>query len=416
MRTVAATTDFHSSTAAHDIAPQLLEGYVALDVSDLRGQLCGRLLSDLGMEVVKVERPGGDPVRRLGPFAGDVPHLEGSLRFAYLNAGKRSLTLDLEQAAGRDLFLRMAGRADVVIESFDPGHLGEMGLGPAELQQHYPNLVVTSVSGFGQSGPRRDTLGPDIVGFAMGGLMYISGDESLPPVKAPETQAYYAACLSAAFATLLALWQRGKGSGAGALVDVSLQEAIASQEQLIRAAALDGTSIRRHGSQHEYNVPSNIFPTRDGAVYLFVVRQHWRKFLELWPGHPAELDAPDLDQNHVRRARGEWINGLVREFTQQFSSDDFVSLMQQQGIPCMQVNPPSGFMRDEQTRARHFFQPIEHPVLGTYEQPSFPVLLDSLRAPVAPPPLLGQDTRRILTEWLGLADGEIELLFAAGVI
>jgi crotonobetainyl-CoA:carnitine CoA-transferase CaiB-like acyl-CoA transferase len=373
------------------------------------------MLADLGMEVIKVEPPGGDPVRRLGPFARDKPHLEGSLRFAHLNAGKRSLTLDLEAAQGRDLLLQLVEQVDVVLESFDPGRLDELGLGRAELQRRNPALVLTSITGFGQTGPFRDYLAPDIVGFAMGGLMYISGDQALPPVKAPETQAFYAGCLSAAFGTLLALWQRDK-AGEGATVDVSIQETIASQEQLIRAAALDGKSIRRHGSQHEYNVPSNIFPTLDGAVYLFVVRQHWRKFLSLWPEHPSELESAELELNHVRHARGDWINGLVRDFTRQFTADEFVDLMQRNGIPCMRVNPPTSFMRDEQTRFRQFFQPTQHPVLGEYVQPSFPVLLDGVRAPAGPPPLLGQHTRAILIERAGLTDAQVGQLFAQGIV
>ena len=259
----------------------LLDGLVALDLTDLKGQLCGRLLADLGMQVIKVEPPGGDPVRQLGPFAGDGsrPHPEASLRFAHLNAGKQSLVLDLQQPAGRDLLLRLAEQADVVLESFAPGELERMGLGPQVLRQRNPRLVVTSVSGFGQSGPHRDYLCPDIVGLAMGGLMYISGDADRPPVKAPETQSYYFACIYAALATLLAVWQRSKDCQPRD-VDVSIQEAIASQEHLIRAAGFDHKSIRRHGSQHEYVAPATIFPTQDGYVYLFVSRQHWRRH---WP-------------------------------------------------------------------------------------------------------------------------------------
>lgn len=396
-------------------APRLLEGYRALDLSDLKGQLCGRLLGDLGMDVVKVEHPGGDPVRQLGPFADDEPQPERSLRFAFLNAGKRSLTLDVESAEGRNLFLQLADQVDVVIESFAPGKLDDLGIGASVLRDRNPRLVVTSVSGFGQTGPRRDYLCPDIVGFAMGGLMYISGHPDLPPVKAPETQAYYFACATAAYATLLALRKRDRQQQ-GATVDVSVQEAIATHEQLIRAAALDGKSIVRHGSQHEYVVPANIFPTSDGAVYLFVARQHWRGLLDAWPDHPIELDQSEIELNHLRHAKAERINPLVREFTRQYTTESFVRLMQKHGIPCMPVNSPTAFARDEQIRFRQLFRQTEHPVLGTYEQVAFPVLLDGQRPAAAPPPLLGQHTRDILADELGLSETTLDHLRRQKVI
>src|SRR5579884_2613162 len=162
----------------------LLEGYTALDLTDLRGQFCGKALRDLGMEVIKVEPPGGDPVRRIGPFAHDRPSLESSLRFAYLNGGKKSLTLDLGHAEGRALLLRLVEQADVLVESYAPGELEQLGLGEAALRARNPRLVLTSVTAFGQTGPYRDYLGSDLVGLAMGGLMNISGDPALPPASA----------------------------------------------------------------------------------------------------------------------------------------------------------------------------------------------------------------------------------------
>src|SRR3954447_25269271 len=209
----------------------LLEGYTALDLTDLRGQLAGKVLRDLGMTVIKVEPPGGDSVRRLGPFAHDTPSLEGSLRFAWLNGGKQSLTLDLAQPQGRDLLLNLAEQADVLLESGDPGALDALGLGADVLQARNPGIVVTSLSAFGQDGPHRDYQAPEIVAFALGGLMYVSGDPALPPVKGPETQANYYGSLYAALGTLLAIWRRDttpsplphKGTG-GAPAEPSLAE------------------------------------------------------------------------------------------------------------------------------------------------------------------------------------------------
>ncbi|HEY8695099.1 MAG TPA: CoA transferase [Chloroflexota bacterium] len=388
----------------------LLTGCLALDLTDLKGQFAGKLLRDFGFEVIKVEPPAGDPVRRTGPFMGDVPHLEGSLRFAYLNAGKKSLTLDVEQRQGWELLLKLAEQADVLIESSAPGTLDLDAL-----RARNPKLLVTSVTGFGQTGPHRDYACPDIVGLAMGGLMYISGDPALPPVKAPETQSYYFACAYAALGTLLALWQRGT-DGQGRAVDVSIQETIASQEHMIRTFATDGQSIVRHGSQHEHVAPANVFPTSDGYVYLFVTRTHWKLLMDFWPDHPPEFDGPEWLDNDFRHEHEHEINVRVEEFTRRFRRDDLAAQLQRAGIPCLALNSPTAFMQEEHIQARQLFQPVQHPHLGSYLQTGFPLLVDGQREPAAPPPLLGQHTREILTNRLGLTLTEIELLFAQGVI
>jgi len=393
----------------------LLEGYLALDLTDLKGQFCGKLLRDFGFDVIKVEPPGGDPVRRLGPFKDDRPHPEGSLRFAYLNSGKQSLTLDIEKPAGRDLLLRLVEQADVLLESFPPGALDRLGLGEQALRERNPRLLLTSVTGFGQTGPHRDYACPDIVGLAMGGLMYISGDPDLPPVKAPETQSYYFASVYAALGTLLSLWQRGT-DGQGRAVDVSIQEVIACQEHIIRTFATDGESITRHGSQHEHVAPANIFPTSDGYVYLFVTRAHWKLLLNFWEGHPAMLDQPEWLDNDFRRERVDELNELVSGFTGRFKRDELAARLQQAGIPCLAVNTPGAFMREEHIQARQLFQPVQHSVLGAYQQNAFPLLVDGQREPPAPPPLLGQHTRDILTTRLGLSNQDVESLSAQGVI
>lgn len=395
---------------------KLLEGFSALDLTTLMGQLCGRFLADLGMEVVKVEPPGGDPVRRLGPFRHDEPHLEGSLRFAHLNAGKKSLTLDITRSAGRDLLLRLVEKVDVLVESFPPGELARVGLGTEELRRRNPRLLVTSVSGFGQTGPHRDYHCPDIVGFAMGGLMHISGDPGLPPVKAPETQAYYFTSHWAALATLLGVWQRER-DGSGRSADIAVQEALASQEHLIRTFSTDKRSIKRHGSQHQHTAPANIFPTKDGYVYLFVSGpRHWGKLLELWDDHPSEFDNPEWAQNHVRREHAERLNAALSEYTRRFTKEELVQMMQQHGLPTLPVNTPREFQEDPHVRWRGLFQPAQHVVLGDYLQPSFPMLLDGQRNAALPPPLLGEHTHEVLTSRLGLLPSDIEQLFAHGVI
>ncbi len=390
----------------------MLAGLTALDLSGLQGQFAGRILADLGMRVIKVEPPGGDPVRGVGPFAEDVPGRERSLRFAFLNGGKESVTLDIATADGKALFLGLAESADVVIESFAPGRLEDLGLGWETLNGRNPRLILASVTGFGQNGPRAGWNAPDIVGVATGGLMYISGDPELPPVRPPETQGYYYASVFAAYGILLALW-----GGGGRHIDCSMQEAVATQEHMIREAAFDGVAIVRNGSQHKHAAPANIFPCEDGYVFLFVLAPpHWKAFLEVWPDHPPELDDEALRPPHKRRARIDLINPAVEEFTRRHTKAELVELLQGNGVPCLPVNSPSDFLAEEQIKVREFVGAVSSPALGDYSMPRFPALFDGARPPAAgPPPELGANNTAVYGE-LGLDAADLELLAARGVI
>src|SRR5262245_57009339 len=186
----------------------LLAGYRVLDLSSSMAAFCGKLLVDLGMDVIKVEPPEGDATRREPPFARGHAHREGSLRFAYLNAGKRSVSLDIASASGRKLLLDLVERADIVLEDFPPGYLADRKLGHETLLERQNKLILVSLTGFGQDGPYANFKTTDIVGNAMGGLLYISGDPQMTPCNPPETQAYYYASLFATYGTMLALWQR----------------------------------------------------------------------------------------------------------------------------------------------------------------------------------------------------------------
>jgi crotonobetainyl-CoA:carnitine CoA-transferase CaiB-like acyl-CoA transferase len=398
-------------------ATSLLAEFTALDLSGNEGQFAGRLLADLGMRVIKLEPPNGDAVRSTGPFKSDLVGHESSLRFAFLNGGKQSITLNLETADGRAMLLELVSHVDVLLESFRPGYLAGIGLGYQQLRARNRQLVVASVTGFGQDGPRARYLAPDIVGAAMGGIMFISGDPSLPPVRPPETQSYYYASIYAAYAVLLALFQRGE-EGDGQQIDVSIEESVASQEHMIREAAFDGLQITRNGSQHKHTSPANIFSCNDGHVYLFILgARDWERFLELWADHPPELDAQELKAPGRRRARAEMINPLVEQFTSRYSKRELMGYLQGHGIPCLPVNSPRDFLEEEQVRHREFLGDVESPTFGRYQAPRFPALFDGQRPPVAgPPPELGADNVTIYKEWLQLGADQLELLAARNVI
>ncbi|MFQ5417781.1 MAG: CoA transferase, partial [Myxococcota bacterium] len=182
-----------------------LAGLRVVDMADEKGELCGRLFADLGADVIRVEPPQGAVSRRLPPF---VPGTDASLYFAVRNAGKRGCAMDLGTDDGREALHALLARADICVESHAPGTLAQQGLGPGQLLARHPNLVVTSITDFGQTGPYRGYRGTDMIGFAMGGMMHRAGSPERPPVVAPGALAYDTAGTTAAFAPLLADWKR----------------------------------------------------------------------------------------------------------------------------------------------------------------------------------------------------------------
>ena len=366
---------------------EFLKGFRALDLTDLSGQLCGRLLADLGMEVIKIEPPGGDPVRNLAPFVKSADGKLLSTTFAHLNAGKASKVLDLETDAGRAALRQLVETADVVIESFQPGELDAKGLGYKDLAAINPGIVMASISAFGQTGPKKNYACNDLVALAESGFLYISGDPSLAPCKPPETQAYYFASLFATAGLLAALYRRER-TGQGDHIDASMQETLATQEHIIRLWANEKQILKRAGSQHGSVAPAKIFQCRDGFVYLYVTRQHWKLFLSVWKDHAAVFDAPDWLNNVYRRAHADELNPAVEAFIGKFTMAEITDLLQAKGIPCVPVNTPMGFANDEHVRGRGFMAPVEHAGFGSTRQPAMPFVIDGARPAVGSVPPL----------------------------
>jgi len=393
-----------------------------LDLADLAGQFAGKLLADLGLEVVKIEPPSGDPVRNIPPFRtairnGAVSSADGSLTFVYLNSNKKSITLDVRSAKGAKLFRALARRSDIVLESFPAGQMDRWGIGYSVLAQENLGLIMVSITGFGQDGPHAGYSSSDLVALAMSGLLSVFGEASRPPCKPPETQAYYTASAYAALGALMALRNR-KVTGRGQHVDVSMQEALAVIDQIISSAANEKYVMRRDGAQHKQVSPANVFPCRDGYVYLFVSAGggHWKKFLSLWSDHPPEFDGAEWDSPGFRRQNTPAINSAVRQFTLRFARDEFVEHMQSNGIPCLPVNAPREVLEDAQIEARGFVQPVADLSRGPYRQTGVPFLLDGQRMPTRPAPGIGEHNAEIYETLLGMAPRDIAVLRNEGVI
>ena len=393
----------------------LLPGFRVLDLTSSMGALCGKLLGDMGMDVIKIEPPQGDSARSEPPFAKGHAHREGSLRFAYLNAGKRSITLDITKPQGKRLLLRLTKSADVVLETFAPGFLASHDLGYSDLIKMQNKLILASLTGFGQDGPYAQFKAPDIVGTAMGGLLYISGDPKMAPCNPPETQSYYYASLFATYGVTLALWQR-ETRGIGAYIDASVQASMALHEHVAFNYSAEGRVMKRAGSQHQHNAPANLFECKNGYIALFVTQAHWPLLLKVWEDHAPELDDPKWINSNLRRANADYINAQVTSFTSRFLKEDLAELLQKHGIPGLPVNTPSDFMRDPHIRARGFFATVTHPVLGSFEQPGSPFMVNGQRAVPVPAPLLGQHNQEIFCGELGLELNELAVLAADGVI
>jgi crotonobetainyl-CoA:carnitine CoA-transferase CaiB-like acyl-CoA transferase len=396
-------------------ATSLLSGYRVLDLSSSMGAFCGKLLRDLGMDVIKVEPPGGDAGRSEPPFAKVHQHREGSLRFAYLNAGKRSVTLDISRKSGRKLLLDLVARADVILETFDPGYLAAQDLGYDVLIEKQNKLILLSLTGFGQDGPYAHYKTADLIGNAMGGLLYISGEPKMTPCNPPETQSYYYASLFAAYGVMLALWQR-ETRGIGAWIDTSIQASMALHEHVAFNYSAEGRVMKRAGSQHQHNAPANLFRCKNGWIALFVTQNHWPILLKAWDGHDPALDDPKWINSNLRRQHADYINAEVTSFTMRYAKEDLAEMMQKNGIPGLPVNSPSDFMKDPHIEARGFFSAVTHPVLGTFLQAGNSFLVDGARTAPSPAPLLGQHNAEVYCGELGLSANELAALAAEKII
>src|ERR1700756_1823381 len=274
--------------AATSGTPAALAGVRVLDLSGLAGQYCGKQFADLGADVILVEPVGGSPVRREGPFLGDRAHVEFSLQFAYFNAGKRGIAVDLDRPGGQHIVRQLAGDADLIIESEKPGVMERRGLSFASLVASNPNLVMTSVTPFGQTGPYANYEAEDIVALALGGLLYLGGYPDTPPIAPYGNQAYLAAAQFAAVASMMALLAANEGGDrTGRHVDVSIQECVTmGLETAIQFYDLEKT-VRKRASGEQIMAGVGVFDCEDGQIYLMAGRAASTPVLVnhlQWPG------------------------------------------------------------------------------------------------------------------------------------
>lgn len=397
---------------------KLLRGITVLDLADEKASFCSKLLADMGARVIKIEQPGGDPSRTIGPFFNDTPQPEKSLFFWYHNTNKLGITLNLEHNAGRDIFHKLLTNADIVVETFPPGRLRDLGLDFESLGRINPRVILVSVTGYGQEGPRRHLPSCDLIASAMGGQMYVSGSPTTAPLKPFGEQSYYTASLTAVIGTLLALRKRRR-TGKGAHLDISLQEAAISTLEHVMVRYFHDHMIPKRTGSLSWNHEFCIVPCKDGFMLLTLLRQ-WESLLE-WldsEGMADDLRDEKWNDEQYRLHHLDHIVAVVKRWAQTHTKEELLQMGQAMGFPWAPVSSLREVAESPQLRERGFFVLIAHPELGTaipYPRLPYictpPMTMSQRRAP-----LIGEDTARVLQGELGLSEEELQRLARQGTI
>ena len=392
-----------------------LAGVKVLDLSeDIAGSFCARLLADYGAETLKLEPPGGAALRQLGPFFHDDPHPEKSLLFLALNLNKRGATLNLETAAGREILKQLLPQVDVVVESWRPGYLASLGLGYAALQALNPALTLTSITPFGQTGPYAHYRGEEIVSYAMGMIMSISGIQGREPLKHGGFQAQYEGGLFAAAATSMALFAR-EFSGGGEQVDVSITECVASTMMATQTIYpfMGGTQTRRRAEGSMFGHP---MPCQDGWIIVQTGGgASWEDLAEFF--QCPEMLEPRFADRAQRAENGAELDRIVVESIQERGKWELFPKAAAARMLFGLVQTPAELAQCPQLESRDFYREIDHPVIGKIKVPAELFKLSATPYQrTRPAPILGQHNQEIYIEGLGYTADQLAEWQQAGVV
>lgn len=377
-----------------------LNGLRVLDLTGKKGAYCGQLLANLGAEVILIEPPGGDPMRREGPFKNDASHPEVSISFAAYHTNKRAIVLDLETSEGQQNLRALVRATDVLIEDKPVGYLGALGLGYHHLEIINPALVMTSISGFGLSGPYRDFKAPNIVAFAMGGLMNLCGHPGRAALVGPCDVAYRLGSVHAAFGTLVALYNR-HAAGRGDHVEVSLQDVLVADPflRIITRYSVTGEVLERTGHSQATTV-AETYKCKDGYARIFCNQpDHWKRLVE-WLGNPPELLDPKLETVQNRFPLRPLLDRMIEARTMMYDTKSFFEEFQSKRLAAAPIHSPGAFLEDEQTKHRQYVVQVDHSYLGQHRFPGDPYRLSASPSRIERgAPLLGEHQQAIDKEF-----------------
>lgn len=411
----------------------MLGPFLALDLTDEKGFLCGKILTDLGAEVIKIEKPGGDPSRQIGPFYKDISHPEKSLYWFAFNTGKKSITLDIEKSEGRNLFLGMAEKVDFVIESFYPGYMEQLNLGYLTLSRINPRIIMTSISPFGQDGPYKNFKGPDLIVWALGGMLNICGDSDRAPVRISFPQSYMHAGAAAAASTLIAHYYR-ETTGEGQHVDVSAQQCVEwTTAEIAQIWEMNRLKVGRTGQLRVRPTTGaklrEIWPCKDGFISFRVMGGKagagFMKTLVEWmdcegvgDDYLRQRKWEELDLGKVTQEEYDLAEKPIGQFFLAHTKTELCEEAARRRIQLLPVNTNEDILKDPHLSIRNFWRELEHPELETtitYPGP-FAKFSQASCGPCHRAPLIGEHNEEIYQKRLGLSREKLISLKQNGVI
>jgi benzylsuccinate CoA-transferase BbsE subunit len=424
----ALATPWSPTTSTPDAAPSALAGLRVLDLSGLAGQYCGKQFADLGADVILIEPVMGSPVRRDGPFIDDRAHIEFSLPFAYFNAGKRGMAIDLDRREGQRILRQLADGADLIIETEKPGTMNNRGLDHAALSVRNPRLVMTSVTPFGQTGPYAKYEAEDIVALALGGLLYLGGYPDTSPIAAYGNQAYLAAAQFASVASMMALLSVDTSrERAGQHVDVSIQECVTmGLETAVQYYDLERI-VRKRTSGQQIMAGVGVFDCADGQIYLMAggiaSTRFWENLVRWLMDEGVEaagqlLESAWESHDHLATSEAKKVfSELFAPFARKHTKTYLYQTGQSRRIPICPINTPRDILTSRQLEYRNFFISQEHTPSGRkLVVPGAPYRLEATPwQQQRPAPRLGEHTSEILAA-LGYEPAARAALLKSGVV
>lgn len=380
---------------------------------------CTKMMADLGAEVIKVEEPvSGDESRRYGPFINDIPDLEKSGLFLYLNANKLSVTLDLKQAGGRQLLKEILNQSDVLVENHHPGFMSELGLDFASLRENNPRLIVTSITPFGQSGPYSRYKGYAINASALGGMSFIIGDPNREPLTLPLSQGHFQSGSMGATATMAALFARDL-TGRGQHVDISESDVwVCLHTGMVVSAFLFHNRKRMRGGHRTPGAyPYTVLPCKDGHVFLIALDQdQWQRFVDVM-GNPEWTKDPRFEDQRRMAQYADELDSLLSPWLMSHTKAEIFELCRQSHIPFTPVLDTAEIVNSPHFNERGFFHLVNHSLAGKLKYPGFPYRLSETPGEIHhPAPMLGQHNEMIFCDRLSHSREELADLGRSGVV
>ncbi len=393
----------------------VLDGIRVLDFTQVySGPFCTMLLKDLGAEIIKIERPGSGDLTR-----NDIPHteaLEGG-NYIILNRGKKSLTVDLKSEEGRNICKELVKKADVLVENFSPGTMGKLGLNSEVMCAINPRLIYTSISAYGQTGPKRDYPGFDPIAQAMGGMTAVTGFQE-QPTRTGVSIGDFSSGMFTALAIVSALFHR-LATGEGQTIDISMQDCIWQLTSVEYSGYyfLNGVEPPRYGNGHSAMIPCNLYPTSDGFVIISagVLSQVHRLYTAI--GRADLIDTPLGANQNERFPHRQEIDDIISAWTKTKKTGEIAEIMQKADVPCTRLPKFSEVCNDEQLKSRNMIIEVEQALSGKVKVPGS--LFKMSRTPgniQYPAPFLSEHTQEVLSEYLGFSEEKIVELSNKGII